>query len=1382
GVAQYFTGLTPNTVYTFTARARNQLGSETGDSPSVSTCTLAAAPSAAAQPFSTVEVSSAVVQWGADGNPAGTQYAVLASTAADFNAGASSSAAGWGSATNASLSGLSPDVTWYFEVKARNLYGAETDYVFAGATATLAVAPSSAPGTAFVSVGTGSMSVAWLPGPYGPGQAYSVALSTGPGYPNADSGNAVLSTAPVGPMATLGGLIPNTTYAAFVAALNLDGVPGPYLALGSTATLSVPPASAPSTFSAVGSSSAVVLWSSGTDAGGFNGPGTTYVAVLSTMTPYVPGDSGVSVATQPYGPPSASLTGLLDDSTYYLSVAAVNFSGQETAFVPLGSTLTLAAVPAAPTLTVLSTGGVSAAAAAFTNLGVGLSAFSFYIDGSSGPWQTSASTQAVGLAANSQHSFAVKARNSAGTETAPSPSTSAYTFALPPAGLAAAAVWTSSCSLAWSANGNPGGTTFELLDSTDGVSFVSYSTYTVASASPAALIPATTYTFEVRARNGDGAATAFSNLVATVTLADVPGSPAASTFTFVGQSSIAVAWGLGADPAGTQFEAQGSTASDFTGGADVGSGWLTALTTTFAGLNVDTSYYWRVSARNAAGVPSAPLLLGPQATLPYPPGAGAPAISAVWVASASVQWTPNGNGGGTRYQVEYSSGAAFGGTPTATDWIAGLSTTVYGLTQDATAWFRVRAVGQAGAFSAYVTLGSTQTLAADPTSPALGAVGPASLAASWGGNGNRAVDDLSGWAAQAPLPAARERAAAADVGGRVYVTGGIVSGAASAEVWSAAVAPDGSVGAWRRETDLPAPRESHALAVWAGRLYVVGGFNGVVQSSVLWTAVRPDGTLGGWAAAAPLPAPRYRLAAVAAGGWLYAFGGDNGVLAQAGVYAAPIADDGTLGSWSAGTSLPSARSGLAAVAVGTTVYAAGGAGAGVLTDVLSAALSGPSVGPWTARTPLPAGVFRQALVGSPDRLVSLGGYDGSAAVSAVEAATLAADGSVGPWRAMTSLPAAVFGQAAALAGEGVVSLGGSDGAAASAAVYKATMTGTQYSLQAAQDAGFTVGVASTGWRAATAGEAVGLTPDTTYYVRLQVRAQSGAVGSFLSLGSTMTVAAVPAPAASSFTAVQAGSMTVQWLSGGNPAGTPYEVSVASSSDYSGALLASGWTTAFSTTVYGLSPNATYFARVQARDGTGTASPALLFGSTMTLAAVPQAVTFQSVQPTAFTVAWSTAGNPAGTLYRAEASASATFSVLSASGVTTSSAAAFSGLVGATTYYVRVLALNALGTPSAYSASTSAYTAADTVAPGAVGDLRLYPTGTPGQLLAAWTSVGSDGTAGTLAAGSRLYLQWTTGSPGLVAWSTASAQVSQATGPVSAGDSAGLVFTGFSAGS
>ncbi|MEK7384003.1 MAG: fibronectin type III domain-containing protein, partial [Elusimicrobiota bacterium] len=192
----------------------------------------------AAASFQQVFLASMSISWtvAVPPNPSGSLYQVVLSTAADFS-GVNHATGTFGSVVVST--GLQANTSYYASLKVEYMEGDDTVFLFLGSTVTLANIPASAAST-FTAVNTNSMSVAWSAnGNPVDVTTYTVVLSTGVSYPNSYSGNVSLSTAPVGafPMATVSGLVGNTTYFLFVNAVNLNGIPTAYTALGSTATL-----------------------------------------------------------------------------------------------------------------------------------------------------------------------------------------------------------------------------------------------------------------------------------------------------------------------------------------------------------------------------------------------------------------------------------------------------------------------------------------------------------------------------------------------------------------------------------------------------------------------------------------------------------------------------------------------------------------------------------------------------------------------------------------------------------------------------------------------------------------------------------------------------------------------------------------------------------------------------------------------------------------------------------------------------------------------------------------------------------------------------------------------------------------------------------------
>jgi hypothetical protein len=120
-------GLKANTAYVFYAVARNGDGNPTPASQESKRYTRANIPGAAA--FSGVTTTSIRANWTANGNPAGTSYYCENITAG--------TASGWTTSTTWNSTGLDPDTSHAFRVRARNGEGVQTAWTRLGSATTL---------------------------------------------------------------------------------------------------------------------------------------------------------------------------------------------------------------------------------------------------------------------------------------------------------------------------------------------------------------------------------------------------------------------------------------------------------------------------------------------------------------------------------------------------------------------------------------------------------------------------------------------------------------------------------------------------------------------------------------------------------------------------------------------------------------------------------------------------------------------------------------------------------------------------------------------------------------------------------------------------------------------------------------------------------------------------------------------------------------------------------------------------------------------------------------------------------------------------------------------------------------------------------------------
>jgi N-acetylneuraminic acid mutarotase len=165
------------------------------------------------------------------------------------------------------------------------------------------------------------------------------------------------------------------------------------------------------------------------------------------------------------------------------------------------------------------------------------------------------------------------------------------------------------------------------------------------------------------------------------------------------------------------------------------------------------------------------------------------------------------------------------------------------------------------------------------------------------------------------MPAPRSGHAVAAVEGKVYVIGGWDGVKHCDDVWQ--YNPDGD--SWRVGTAMPTARSHPAVTTIEGRVYVVGGEGnaGALTVAERYSPAAEDGADAPWSTRAPLPGPAQRPDATAVSGLAMLIGLDKAP-GQLSVYN-PQTD-----SWrTSGTPLNDIQE-LRLVPIGTKLYLIGG--------------------------------------------------------------------------------------------------------------------------------------------------------------------------------------------------------------------------------------------------------------------------------------------------------------------------------------------------------------------------------------------------------------------------------------------------------------------------
>lgn len=210
---------------------------------------------------------------------------------------------------------------------------------------------------------------------------------------------------------------------------------------------------------------------------------------------------------------------------------------------------------------------------------------------------------------------------------------------------------------------------------------------------------------------------------------------------------------------------------------------------------------------------------------------------------------------------------------------------------------------------------------------------------------------LGPWQTANPMPDSIANSSASVWNNRIYVIGGLDENQNLLNtVYSATFQTDGSLSAWATQAPLPEPLYTQAGAA-NGFIYISGGINGGggTQNTVYYTKINADGTLAGWNQTSPLPHAVSEFGLVAANGLIYSMGGfyDTVPIGSTGsFYSVAVKGDGSLNSWSSGTSLPQPEYFFGVAASDSYIFVSGGAnGNDYSSAVYSMALPAPPAAP-----------------------------------------------------------------------------------------------------------------------------------------------------------------------------------------------------------------------------------------------------------------------------------------------------------------------------------------------------------------------------------------------------------------------------------------------------
>jgi hypothetical protein len=235
------------------------------------------------------------------------------------------------------------------------------------------------------------------------------------------------------------------------------------------------------------------------------------------------------------------------------------------------------------------------------------------------------------------------------------------------------------------------------------------------------------------------------------------------------------------------------------------------------------------------------------------------------------------------------------------------------------------------------------------------------------------------WSMAAPLPEPSHHVQGVEIGGRLYVTGGLqtLQFIATGHLFVF----DPATGAWGRKTSMPAGRVRGAGAAVAagGKLYYLGGLQDDGRTAVAMVDVYDPAT-DTWTKLPDMPTARDHLGAEVVDGRLYAIGGRQAAFGTE----TPVVEvlDLATRTWSAAAhGVPTLRAGFAtAVVDGEIVTIGGETGAGPRTAVEG---YDPATDAWRTLAPIPsARTGMQGVAFQAGAWIAGGATDTSVAASA----------------------------------------------------------------------------------------------------------------------------------------------------------------------------------------------------------------------------------------------------------------------------------------------------------------------------------------------------------------------------------------------------------------
>jgi outer membrane protein assembly factor BamB len=679
GTAATVTNLTPGTTYFFTIKAVGAAGISASSNEASATPHNPAPPSA---------LSASAVTGGVTLSWAASSEAVSYNVYMGSSAGAESSTPIASVTTpGTTVTGLTPNVAYYFVVKAVS-YGALSS---PSNEASAIAAPAPPPAGVTASAQIGGVTLNWSAAAGAMSyNVYSGISGGGEGATPAVSGIAGTTT-------TITGLTAGTAYY-FVIRSVVNGVPG---AASSEVSATVLPTPAPAGLTAIGGAGQAVLsWTASLTATSYNVYSCAGAATLS----------GVSST-------GTTVTGLTPDVAYCFVVKAQGPAGLSAASNQVNVTPVRYAGPT-NLVALAAVGQVSLS----WNASPAATQYNIYMGTAAGlegitPVNTVTGTSATiaGLTNTSIYYFFVTASTPIGASLPSSEVSAAPLTPPPPTNLGASSgPAPGQVSLSWSASA--GATSYNLYMGTAARAEAStpvQTGITGLSTIVPGLDSTATYYYVVRAQTPSGLSSASNEASAAPAPPPPPPPPApaapANLSAVAGANQVSLSWSASTGAASYDIYMGTSTGNE---AATPVMAVVSGVTATITGLTNGTTYFYVVKAVNAGG--SSPASNEASATpLPPPPASPANLNAVAGATQVNLSWTASA--GATSYDIFMGTTSGGEATTAVMTGVSGDTATVSGLKNGTAYFYVVKATNAGGSSQASNEVSATPTAPSQPT-------------------------------------------------------------------------------------------------------------------------------------------------------------------------------------------------------------------------------------------------------------------------------------------------------------------------------------------------------------------------------------------------------------------------------------------------------------------------------------------------------------------------------------------------------------------------------------------------------------------------------------------------------------------------------------------